>query len=153
MRRGMFNLILFMLMASTTVSLYSLHRQLVFQELRNQAMYLDAEELFYKARNFEWDFHTSVHSKQDVLSWRRRWNSEQAPIIYGYFSQQGMECVQVDEPFEQFVNQVFRAENQTVFMESYGAYRSCIILPLEKGGFKTFGVLKSPICVGCNLVQ
>ncbi|MBR9681787.1 MAG: hypothetical protein GOV00_03235 [Candidatus Altiarchaeota archaeon] len=149
MCRGMFNMILFLLMASTTINLYAIHATLINQELESQATYLDAEELFYIARNFESDFFQTSTSTEKIVAWYSVWSSQQPPI-YGYFSHTTSTCVQVEESFEVFVNRVFRFENKSMFMEAYGEKESCIFLSLEKGGFKTFGVLKSPICTECN---
>lgn len=143
-------MMLFLLMALTTINLYSIHETLISQDLKGQSTYLIAEELFYTARNFETDFQKTVTSPETLIIWYNNWSTYQQPPTFGYFSQQLLECIQVEENFNQFASRVFRFKNNSAFMEDYMAQESCIFLPLEKGGFKTFGVLLSPICTNCN---
>ena len=139
MRRGLFTLTLFIWIATTTVSLYAIHQQLLSEELQKQSEYLTALELFYTARNFEYDFESSVHSLQTLESWTSRWPG----TVYGCFSTVTKTCIQTDDSLSEFVSKIMRFENGTAILESCGTSPSCFALPLEKGGFKTWGALIS----------
>ena len=144
MRRGVFNMVVFLMMASTLTALFSMHRQLVERSLQSQAQILDALELFYAARNAEWMLAASAASPESLHQW---YLHQGGPITYGYFSSLTSSCVQVEEDFDDFVAQAFRFQPPQTFMEAYGTSRSCIVLPMEKGGFKTSAVFISPKCV------
>ena len=140
-------MMLFMMMATTIVSLASVQSQIMSDELLGQATYLDALELFYRARNFEQGFLATDPTPEAIQTW---FDSQRPAPTYGYLSRWTSECIQVNESFADFTSKVFRFENGRAFMEAYGDQEACIFLPLEKGGFKTLGVLASPLCISCN---
>ncbi|HDR53335.1 MAG TPA: hypothetical protein ENN60_01520 [archaeon] len=150
MRRGVFNLMLFLMMASTLVSLYAIHHTMLSRELENQARLADALEVFYLARNAELDLARSATSLSAILLWYDRWAHLSTPA-FGYLSLTGDACLQTDLSFPDFIAQVFRVENETgtlkIHMEAYENRPSCIFLPFSKGGFKTSAVLVSPACI------
>ena len=134
MFRGVFALTWFLLLSTTLVGLYSLNLQLDKKSLSVQGSLMDADEAFYLARNFEWDF-AQTHN---ISYWKTK-----GDIVYG--TKVGTKCVQSNLAFKDFLE---KTKNLTLGL---GLGPSCVTLEIEYKNFKTLGVLKSPVCVNLSL--
>ena len=140
MRRGMFALLAFLVASTSFVNLLILGSSLYSSYLNTTAKIADAEEAFYRVRNFEQSFVLSAVKGGGELE---RWYSYWKPT-YGYWSG---ECVQVDEPFDVFISRVLKKYGNKIFLEAYGTHESCLYLPVDYKGFKTYALIRSPLCI------
>lgn len=149
MRRGVFALTFFLLLATALVDLYAMHGRLVRAEMRNQAVLMDASEAFYLARNFEHDFRRSLalNETEDFL---RHW-SGRGDLTYGHFRDYPEKgCEQADLGFEEFLGRAVKRDGDVIWFTPIGSDVSCVVLRVHKGGFKTYGVIKSTVCVNVS---
>ncbi|MBR9681001.1 MAG: hypothetical protein GOU98_04230 [Candidatus Altiarchaeota archaeon] len=144
MRRGVFALTWFLLVSLTLISLYATKATLLNLELKKQSELMDAEELFYQARNFEFDFFKAV-SNHNLDEFYNYWDT-QGDLNYGYFDYSNLLCEQVSFSFTEFINNQKIQEDSVIFFEN----SLCVTLSLEDSGFKTFGVVVSPICINTS---
>jgi hypothetical protein len=107
---------------------------LVSRSVSIQSKLIDADEAFYKARNFEWDF-ANTHN---IEYWKTKGN-----LSYGVAL--SSKCEQISLPFKKFL------EKSKNLSSGIGFGPSCVTLEIEYKNFKTFGVLKSPVCVNLSL--
>ena len=144
MRRGVFALTWFFLVSSILIGLYATKTSLLNLELQKQSELMIAEELFYQARNFEFDFFKAVSSNQ-LNTFYDYWIT-QGDLQYGYFDYSNKKCEQIDTPFIRFINDQKIQESHLILFEN----SFCVTLGLEDSGFKTFGAIVSPICINTS---
>jgi len=149
MRRGVFAITWFLLLSTTLVDLYVMHEKLIFSEIRSQGILMDAEEAFYRARNFEIDFKKSLAAGREA-EFFNYWSSI-GTLSFGYFvefPEKG--CEQVALPFIEFLNSsILKRENLLIF-SPIGTRRTCIALEINHQNFKTYGVVVSTLCVNTS---
>ena len=149
MCRGVFAITWYLLLSATLVDLYLIHNQLIFSELSTQGTLIDAEEAFYKARNFEFDFKKSLKEK-DFQDFVEYWSS-QGNFTYGYFLEfPEKTCEQINITFAEFLDlTVLERENLLIF-SPIGARRTCVALEIDLHRFKTYGAVVSTVCVNTS---
>jgi hypothetical protein len=139
----------FMLLSSTLVDLYLMHNCLVFSEIASQGVLMDAEEAFYKARNFEHDFKRAVawNTTDEFLEY---WSSV-GELTYGVFSEFPEKgCKQTDSSFIAFLDSTVLRRHNIIIFSPMGFDESCITLEVEHQGFKTYGVVVSTVCINTS---
>ena len=147
MRRGVFAMTLFLLFSTSLVNLILIHNELIEKSLNQTSEIMKAEEVFYMSKDFEISFvKSALRGYSQIETWSSHWN-----ITYGFVSPSGDECIQASEPFSSFIRKVVRYEKNGVFLDAYGPYRSCITTTFELEGFKTRGVITSPLWINGSL--
>ncbi len=139
MRRGVFAITWFFLLASTLVNLYAIYGTLVSSELKNQGVLMDADEAFYMARNFEYDFRRAVVDGE-VENFKERWN-------FTYGNWQDGRCVQVNVSLDEFLNMTILQRGNTLIFSPLMTGRSCLAAEVRHQYFKTYGVVVSTVCI------
>lgn len=149
MCRGMFAMTWFLLLSSTLTNLYLMYDTLIFSEIESQGVLMDAEELFYLARNFEYDFNKMLiedNSENFLNYWSRKGN-----LTYGIFSEFGKKaCIQVDLSFEEFLNSTVLYRDNLILFSPLETGKSCVTLEIKHQNFKTYGAVVSTICVNTS---
>ena len=145
MRRGVFAITSFLLFSLAFINLYALYAIFLESYLNTTSQILDGEETFFKARNFETSFvFSALEGKSKLLEWYNYWKP-----VYGYYDElRG--CVQVNESFEEFIDEIMRFYNETIFIEAYKQKSSCIAKEINYKGFKTTGMIRSPLCINVS---
>ena len=147
MCRGVFAITWFLLLGITLTNMYLAYAKLLSSELKNQGDLMDAEEAFYKARNFEFDFKRAVASGE-TKEFYDYWSS-QGSLVYGSFQEfPEKHCKQTDDSFELFLSKTL-SENPLLF-SPIGQEQACVTLAVEYGKFKTFGIIKSTVCINTS---
>ena len=137
----MFSILSFFLIAGIFANLYTIHSEFWRSYLNTSSKVLDGEEVFYRARNFESSFILSA-VEGNLIEWYDYWRP-----VYGYYDELKGKCVQVDEEFNEFVQEIVKIYEKKIVMEAYQNHSSCLFFPVNSKGFKTLGILKSPLCI------
>ncbi len=143
MRRGVFTSLIFLVVSTTVVNILSYYFMLEDTRLNYESRILDAEEAFYRARNFETSFRIAAASGS-LDEWYSYWKP-----VYGIRGVMG-DCIQVNESFEDFTRQVMRRAGDRIFVEAFRGEPSCIFLNVSYKGFKTIGAIVSPLCINVS---
>ena len=149
MCRGVFAMTWFFLLASTLVNVYLMYSGLMSSETENQGTLMDAEEAFYMARNFEYDFKRAL-SEGELRQFHEYWSSK-GTLTHGYFQEfPEKECIQSSQPFEEFVDTATLEQGGALVFSPTAAGQTCVTLAVDYGKFKTLGVIKSTVCVNTS---
>gem|GEM_PF-4762005 len=140
----MFALTWFFLVSSTLISFYSAKSALMSLEISKQSELMKAEELFYRARNFEFDFLRAVNDS-DLENFKAHW-SLQGDFSYGHLDRLTKKCVQVNQGFKNYVESRKIIKDQLILFE--GDF--CVTLNLDDDGFKTSGIIVPLICLNTS---
>jgi len=147
MCRGVFAITWFLLLGMTLTNMYLAYSTLLSSELKNQGERMDAEEAFYMARNFEFDFKRAV-AQGDTQEFYDYWSS-QGNLVYGIFHEfPEKHCEQADMSFKGFLSQTL-SKNPLLF-SPIGQEQTCVVLDVQYGKFKTLGVIKSTVCINTS---
>jgi hypothetical protein len=149
MRRGVFAIAWYLLLSTTLVDLYLIYNGLIFSELSTQGTLMDAEEAFYAARNFEFDFRSAL-KKGTTGEFLEYWGSR-GNLTYGYLSEfPEKSCEQANATFDEFLNSTVLKRDGLLIFSPVGARRSCVALEIDLHRFKTYGIVVSTVCVNTS---
>jgi hypothetical protein len=149
MRRGVFAIGWFFLLASALVSVYSMKALILSEQARNDGLLMDAEEAFYTARNFEADFRRAMVSGEfeKFLSY---WGGR-GKLTYGHFQDYPEKaCIQTSQSFSNFIENAVQNQGETVVFSPDAEGQTCVVLEVDYKEFKTYGIIKSLICAGSS---
>jgi hypothetical protein len=145
MRRGVFAIGWFFLLASALTAVYSMKALVLSEQTRNDGLLMDAEEAFYTARNFEADFRKTMVSGE-FERFRNYW-SGRGRLIYGHFQDYPEKaCVQTSRSFQDFVEKNVQERGDIVVFSPDEEGQTCVVLEVDYKEFKTYGIIKSLIC-------
>ena len=146
MLRGVFAIGWFFLLASTLISLVSMKNLLISDEVEVQSILMDAEETFYIARNFEFDFKKRV-VENNFEGFLQYWGTR-GKVNYGFFSDVfEKQCVQTDSTFEDFLNEVLLRRQDYTLFSPINQMKTCVTLEIDYKNFKTYGAIISLTCI------
>ncbi len=146
MLRGVFAIGWFFLLASTLISLVSMKNLLISNEVEVQSVLMDAEEAFYTARNFEFDFKKRV-AENNFDDFLQYWETR-GDVTYGFFSDVfEKQCVQTDSTFEVFLDEVLLQRKEYTLFSPINKAKTCVTLEINYKNFKTYGVITSLTCI------
>ena len=145
MCRGVFAMTWFLLLGTSLINLYAAYSHMIDIELEGQGTLMDAEEAFYGARNFEFEFMRAV-AENELERFHERWPG----LIYGYFQEfPEKECIQTQETFSEFMSRAL-SRSEPVLFSPIGGKQTCLTHETNYGKFKTRGVIKSTVCINTS---
>ena len=120
---------------------------LVSNDLDVQSKLMNAEEAFYIARNFEYDFKRRV-SEDDFETFFEYWETK-GNITYGFFSNIfENQCIQTEQSFGDFLDSALLKREDYIMFSPIGPQKTCVVLEIHYKDFKTYGVITSLKCIG-----
>ncbi|MBR9680144.1 MAG: hypothetical protein GOU99_03790 [Candidatus Altiarchaeota archaeon] len=152
MCRGVFSLSLFLIIASSLISLFSTQLVLEHKQLNTSLTIIEAQELFYLSKNIEWSFQDSllanneISARTQLTDWKNYW-SKIGVVRYGKYLDETT-CLETAISWQAFLEKTITVVGNSTYFTGFGLEKACIFIELEKRNFKTLATIISPECAG-----